>query len=295
MARTPSNNLAERWLSQAGILIAPLWFLLVTTIITWGWMNRDQGYITAESGLGYWLGIIGSCMMLALLTYSLRKRVRALSRMLTIKFWFQLHMFLGIVGPVLILFHSNYQLGSLNSTVALVCMLLVAGSGIVGRYLYNQIHYGLYGERIKLNQVLLDFKKLKDETMRLTITDKQQTVARNIFTSMEELVTAQRDSQSFINTYNNLKKARKLSAALTSLIKHLDASHVNKGDKTIAGIHQIHNILQENNSILQAALKKLPSLQLSEWLFSIWHVIHIPIFILMIATAVVHIIVVHMY
>merc|ERR1711879_716280 len=56
----------------------------------------------------------------------------------------------GVLGPTLILFHSNFSLGSTNSRVALFCMLLVAGSGLIGRYLYSRIHFGLYGKRASL-------------------------------------------------------------------------------------------------------------------------------------------------
>ena len=43
--------------------------------------------------------------------------------------WFRLHMLLGIAGPVLIIFHSNFKLGALNSNVAFITMLVVATSG----------------------------------------------------------------------------------------------------------------------------------------------------------------------
>ena len=53
----------------------------------------------------------------------------------------------------MVLFHSNFQLGSTNSSIALVSMLLVAGSGLIGRYIYTNIHHGLYGKRITLNEL----------------------------------------------------------------------------------------------------------------------------------------------
>jgi hypothetical protein len=74
--------------------------------------------------------------MLLLLLYSVRKRVRWLARFGETRHWFRTHMMLGIVGPVLILYHCNFDLGDLNSKVALYCTLLVAGSGVLGRYLY---------------------------------------------------------------------------------------------------------------------------------------------------------------
>ena len=45
--------------------------------------------------------------------------------------------------PTAVLLHSGFELGSTNSTVALVCTLSVAGSGIVGRVVYIRIHEAL--------------------------------------------------------------------------------------------------------------------------------------------------------
>jgi hypothetical protein len=44
-----------------------------------------------------------------------------------------------------------------------------------------------------------------------------------------------------------------------------------------------------------ALLDKLAGLRLGERLFGLWHVIHIPVFILMVVTAIIHIFVVHWY
>ena len=99
-----------------------------------GWLLRDSELTSAKSGAGYWLGIIGASMMLMLLLYPLRKRIRALRILGKTAFWFKTHMILGIVGPVLVLYHSNFQLGSFNSQVALFCMLLAAIYGIQRLY-----------------------------------------------------------------------------------------------------------------------------------------------------------------
>ena len=97
------------------------------------WWVRDEAYVEAGNGLGYQLGIAGATMMLLLALYSVRKRVRALDSWGPLTLWFRVHMYLGVLGPLAILYHCNFQLGSLNSSLALISMLLVAGSGVVGR------------------------------------------------------------------------------------------------------------------------------------------------------------------
>src|SRR5271168_1424255 len=117
-----------------------VWSVVVLVVIVWGMHARLERYITPQRGLGYWLGIVGGSMMLLLLVYSARKRYSWLRWMGGIPAWFEFHMVLGVVGPVLILFHANFHTGATNSNVALFSMLLVAGSGVVGRYIYTRLH-----------------------------------------------------------------------------------------------------------------------------------------------------------
>ncbi len=62
-------------------------------------------------------------------------------------------MVLGVTGPLLVLFHANFSFGATNSNVALICMLLVAGSGVVGRYIYTRLHAHMDGHESTLEQL----------------------------------------------------------------------------------------------------------------------------------------------
>ena len=113
--------------------------LLAAAILTvLGWFLPLHNYITPRVGVGYWMGIVGASMMLLLLSYSLRKRFRFLDWSPTLNRWFNWHMFLGLFGPILILYHCGYRLGADNSNMALWSMITVAVSGVIGRYLHNR-------------------------------------------------------------------------------------------------------------------------------------------------------------
>jgi hypothetical protein len=117
--------------------------LLVLALLIWGCLAHLERYITPQRGVGYWLGIAGGSMMVLSLLYSARKRIPGLQRLGSIPTWFNVHMFLGVVGPVLILFHTTFHLGATNSNVALFTMVLVAVSGVLGRYIYTRLHAAL--------------------------------------------------------------------------------------------------------------------------------------------------------
>ncbi len=149
-AKAPSAARASRprsgdplWMKVGAILF----YGLCAFVLWWGWQVRDQHYISAKFGVGYALGIIGTTLMALLLLYPARKRARAFRNLGPIRYWFRVHMLFGVIGPILVLFHCNFSLGSFNSETVLFCTLIVSLSGFFGRYFYARIHHGLYGTR----------------------------------------------------------------------------------------------------------------------------------------------------
>ena len=73
--------------------------LSISALLAYGWLHRADRWINPESGIGYGLGIFGGSMMLLLLLYPLRKRVRWLSFLGKMNLWFRAHMVLGVLAP----------------------------------------------------------------------------------------------------------------------------------------------------------------------------------------------------
>ena len=128
---------------------------LLLALLVWGtWRISQLGLFTPGDDTGYWLGVTGAVMMLILLSYPLRKHLRFAYGWGNIKGWFWMHIVLGILGPLFILLHSNFQTNSLNAAVALYSMLLVAGSGVAGRFIFQRVNRGLHGEQTSLQELL---------------------------------------------------------------------------------------------------------------------------------------------
>jgi len=102
--------------------------------------------------VGHGLGILGSAMILLLLLYSVRKRVRVLRRAGDLRTWLRYHIFLGIAGPVLITLHTSFKVDGLVA-VSYWSMVAVALSGFFGRYLYQQIPRNVLGEAMSVDQI----------------------------------------------------------------------------------------------------------------------------------------------
>ena len=67
---------------------------------------------------GHGLGIIGTTMMLTLLVYSMRKRNIIFRSIGQVGSWLDLHIFLGIMGPLFVILHTSFKLNGveINST-----------------------------------------------------------------------------------------------------------------------------------------------------------------------------------
>ena len=252
-----------------------LWYTSVLLVIFIGWLVSDQRYLVPESGIGYWLGILGGSMMLLLLVYPVRKKKSRWSYAGSIKFWFRLHMFLGIVGPVLIIFHSGYQLGSLNGRVALISMLVVACSGLVGRYFYQSIHHGLYGEKIKFEELYRQDENVEKQFAGLR--QIQPDVVEDFQKLGQELadrrqMTINRSLLFYLSRRWRLRQLRARGQKITKLPTERKILL-----KSISGLRTICNF------------------GINEIMFSYWHVLHFPIFIMLIISGLIHVVVVHFY
>ena len=98
---------------------------------------------TPVSGLGRWLGYIGSAMMTISALYTLRLHVPGLKRVGNSKVWFDFHVVFGLTGPILSLLHTNFSIFSPFErplvTALWWCVTFIVVSGIVGRFLYTSI------------------------------------------------------------------------------------------------------------------------------------------------------------
>lgn len=270
------------------------WYFLLALLIVFGWLIRDYELIDPKQGVGYWLGITGGTLMLLLLLYPLRKRIRLLHVLGSTKIWFRMHMIFGLLGPLLILYHSNFHLGSFNSQVAFYSMLLVAGSGIIGRHFYAGIHKGLYGRKTSLQEVQQELADALENNKGLASVQPRlvgrlrQLAAGLQDNSIRRTIGIRRSLRwTFTHHYVRLSllwlahRELKAAAATSPVIA-----------KNRKRIHRASSRYIREFTILTG---RVAQFSLYERLFALWHILHLPIFLLMVLSAFVHIFAVHVY
>lgn len=256
-------------------------YLLVALVVYLGWNNRLAQPLTAESGAGYALGIIGGSMMLLLLLYPLRKHLRVMHRLGPVKIWFRTHMLFGVLGPVCILFHSGFQLGSLNSNVALFCMLVVASSGLVGRYFYTKIHHGLYGRKATLDE-LIRHSALLQGSLQAALAAYPAAAQR---IAAFEQQTRQHPAGFGASLFRLISLGTRTWLLYLSLWRHVPHT-LPSAERRV--------VLRHVGARLES-MRKITEFHFYERLFSIWHLLHFPLFLMLIISGIVHVIAVHMY
>ena len=193
--------------------------------------------------------------------------------------WLNLHIYLGISGPLFIILHSSLKLNGLVA-VSFWSMIAVALSGILGRYLYIQIPRTIEGKEINFDELNNRFKELSSE------------IQNNYKLSSEEIHE--------IITLAGLNKAEQseLFTALITIIKSnlLSAFQTHRLKKYLS---QKSNIGHSHIGPLIRLLQEITVLQqrISLWqsihkLFHYWHVFHKPFAIIMYLIMCIHIIIV---
>ena len=267
---------------------------LAALAIIIGYNGRDSRRLFAEDGLGYALGIIGSLLILTLLFYPVRKRFRFLKVLGNVKNWFRVHMMLGVIGPIAVLYHSNFQLGSINSTAAMLSMLLVAGSGLIGRFLYGKIHKGLYGRKTSLKELLASVKLTTAATGGAArfVPDLLTMVAeydRQVLKPPKGILDA---------ILLPMRLELKTRAGYRRIVGRVREQLDEQAAKSPVVRQHRDRLLELSSAFVKEHLKRVrrvATFAAYDKLFSLWHKVHLPFFYLLIVTAIVHVVAVHAY
>ena len=279
----------KKWLTSTSVFAT-----VVAALLFLGWRVPTERYITPTRGLGYALGIIGGSFMLLLFLYSARKRIPWLKFMGPAAGWFRYHMVLGVLGPLCILYHSNFSTGATNSNIALFSMLTVAGSGLIGRYIYARIHHGLYGSKLSLGELRKGAETLRSGSSAFTFLPQL----------VERLETAERSLLASTGKLPLLGIARLIATAMAAMIARLRLHSYVRRCLREAAAHSA-TIAAQRKRLRRAAFayidrrlaatRRVAGFEAYERLFSLWHALHLPLIFLMLVAGIVHVIAVHIY
>lgn len=254
---------------------------------------RLAGY-QASSDLGYWLGAGGGLMLLVVFAYPLRKRLPLMRRWGAARHWFAVHMVCGIAGPLVIVVHSGFHVGSINAGVALTSMLLVAGSGILGRFIYLRVHHGLSGAHWTLRELQQRIGASSDRVHSQLGFAPQVEALLEAFHQRVQVPTptlATRWRAFFAAGWQARRLRRRCRRELAIALKARAAGagwparHVKRA--LARAMRMVDGYLD--------AVQRAAQLGAYERLLALWHVLHVPLVWMLLASAIAHVVAVHAY
>jgi hypothetical protein len=218
---------------------------------------------------GHGLGILGTFMVaFGVGIYIARKRYNFMAKYLRLKYLLEFHIFLCILGPILIMFHTSFKFGGIVS-ISFWSMVLVVLSGVIGRFIYIQIPRTIKGRELSLDEV----KDMKTEKYNLILSNEN--IDESLVGLIQELT--EKDESKKGSYFSEMFRQNKI---IRSVKKQLKSKNTPKAD-----IKRIIGLLEEEVSLAN----KIGRLKTMQQLFKYWHVAHLPFALIMLIVLVLHV------
>ena len=238
--------------------------------------HRDYRFLRPAGDFGHGVGIVGSAMMIFMLLYSLRKRTGFFKNWGHLSKWLDIHIFFGIVGPILVILHTSFKVQGLVA-VSFWSMIAVAVSGVLGRYLYLQIPRNVKGEELTTREID-DLKK--DLSGQI---DLEKGIDQNQMEIIEQGISSEtKENKGLLGIlwaiiFDDLTRPFKMKKYRRKYLRQLNLPH-----------HLENRILKVmlDRSLLE---RKTAFLNQVQTLFHYWHVFHKPFAIIMYIIMLVHV------
>jgi hypothetical protein len=226
---------------------------------------------------GHGFGIVGTFMIiLGVILYSTRKRVRRFSGVGSVKYFLEFHIFLCLTGPILVLYHTTFKFGGLVA-VSFWSMTAVVLSGLIGRYFYGQIPKGIKGNELSIADLNAENQKLAE------ILQKEYGVRSDILQRIDAIAKPPKDIptmtlsevlQFFI--LNDLTRRSKLRAVFSIL---------EAGQHSRSLVRHLNRLAERRITLV----RRIAFLEQFRQIFHYWHVIHLPFSVVMFVILFIHV------
>jgi len=273
----------------SAIMLGAVLFIFVS-IISWG-LSTEINFLNGGEFV-YNTGLIGGVLMLLTLIHSIIKRITFISRFFSTARSYYFHVICGSLGALFIVIHSSFDFRSINSSVAIVCMMLILLAGAFGRYMYTQF-------TLSLHRLYLQVKEIESDLFKSILTYRCNT-AKGVREQLSALVT--RNLIMPKSFFSGLWKG--ISSPIFSLYVYITSlrdlykiinSATTLGDFESDEIRKVKQTHRRELGIYIFKVTQMGMLNMLEQVFRYWRILHVPFLYILVLTSVVHVIVVHMY
>jgi len=227
--------------------------------------------------VGHGYGVVGSLMILVgVALYSSRKRLRVFAGIGKVKYFLEFHIFLCLLGPILVVYHTTFKIGGLVA-VSFWSMAAVVLSGLIGRYFYVQIPKGIQGNELSVAEMTAENKKLAE------VLTTRFGLDADILRRIDAIASPPKDParMSMMETINfflvnDLTRRARLRTVFARLERQGHHHHALRALRATATRRIV-------------LTRRIALLQQFRRIFHYWHVVHLPFSIIMVAILLIHV------
>jgi hypothetical protein len=254
--------------------LAVLGFSYYLTPLDQRFFHIDHNLLKPSGIYGHGMGILGTLLMvIGVLIYMVRKRVRALSRWGILRYWLEMHIFLCTLGPVLVLFHTSFKFGGLVA-VSFWSMVAVFVSGIIGRFIYIQIPHSIEGRALSLQEVREMKQNIGDVLARYS---RLSAESNRVIVESARKSTIEYQGSLLARSWNKYTSDRSNMSRVKRVLRNNPLTRRERKDI----VDLVKNEISLN--------RKIDRLVAMQNLFRYWHVAHLPFALIMLVIMVIHV------
>ncbi|MGD8559218.1 MAG: hypothetical protein PVF34_00840 [Gammaproteobacteria bacterium] len=261
----------------------------IAAIVLLVWLRWQQLDFIVDYDVIYDTGLVGGVLMLLALTYSLRKRMRLLKNAGKLETWYVLHLTAGISGPLLIVFHSTFAIKSINSLIAILAMVLIVGSGALGRFLFTRLSFIMHS---KLARIDREEQQLFDALVKYDSDIIRKQLSRLTNTCLVQPKTVFHIPYAYLLVRAQAANCYVVAGGQITRVLLEVARHANWDQQTLEATvwQEKHYLKQYINTLMDVSLVRS-----CEQLLSKWRWFHVPVMYLLVLCTLAHVLVVHAY
>lgn len=238
--------------------------------------RQDYEFMKTSGNYSHGLGIVGAAMItIGVATYSSRKRIRSLWSMGKLSVWLEFHIFLCLLGPILVIFHTTFKAGGI-AAISLWAMTSVWLSGMVGRFLYAQIPRSVEGAELSLSQI-------QGELDRLSTNLAGSPLGQQLLKHIDERFAALHGPQSLFESFSAFIRLTHIRREVLRYVGEMTVKNALSSEQALG--------LRKSAKARAVLLQKSLILTQVGKLFHYWHAIHLPFTIIMFITLAAHVVV----
>jgi hypothetical protein len=283
---------AARPKPHADVIATVIACAIPLVITAWGWsyysapragrLRHPLHALLKPSGeVGLALGIAALAMFLFMWLYPMRKHVRALAWTGSVGSWMRVHIVAGLAIPLIAATHAGWRFDGLIG-LGYLAMLVVALSGIVGRYLYVHIPRSRSGLELSMEEVSNERRALITSIAAAT---------GLVPAEVEKRLAADSGPRAGLNPARAIARMLRDDFARGRALRDLEREfkQARAGRARLSG-RELRDTLRLARRELKLA-QQVRMLDATRTVFGYWHVAHRPFAITALLAVVVHVVV----